>query len=598
MPQTKYIQSNFNGGILAPQMFGRTDQARYFTSVADMENFIPTIFGDVKRRPGMRYFGQAMGPSRLIPFRLNVAHTYLLEFGNQLLRFWTPNGQIRLGGVPYQIATPYDTSVDDLWDIKFAEQNDVMYLVHPNHPVMRLNHNSDTNWTLIQPVFDPPAIDRFNTDVSGGTITLTLGAVSGTGVTFTASAPVFIQGDIGKAIVSGQGVAYIRSLAGTTAVDPMTGATLYPQAIADIIDPFVNLVPIPAGSWFLFGSPQSYFSIGNPHGSFSGNWAASRKLGVHGAQDAYTYSSFPEETSPAPSTVDSFRTTDVGRWIFSGGAVIKIIAVVSSTHVTIDPYSAFTETFTDSNGVIRIIPIAGGAWSIRDPVFTGINGYATSVGFFQGRLWLGGASTKATTVYSSVTQDYENFSPGNLDNQGMAFTEDSGQFDQVEWVQAFQGQLVTGNLQSEWAIGAGGVGSNGVAVTPSNINTLIQSQYGSSRIQGIVVENQLLYVQRALTKLFEFAYSIYTTVFASKDLTTFAAALDPSGFKEMVYQQTPDRVVWFTTNAGNLFGLTYMRENDVWGWHRHTTATGVIPGGSLFSLRESQLSVELAMPNR
>src|ERR1017187_9224444 len=126
MPQFKYIQNNFNGGILAKEMHGRTDQERYFSSVDKMLNFIPTIFGNAVQRFGMRYYNPAMGPSRFIPFRLNIAHTYLLEFGNGFIRFYNPAGQIQTSpGVAYQIVSPYITA--DLWGIKYAQQNDLMY---------------------------------------------------------------------------------------------------------------------------------------------------------------------------------------------------------------------------------------------------------------------------------------------------------------------------------------------------------------------------------------------------------------------------------------------------------------------------------------
>jgi hypothetical protein len=587
MPQTKYIQNNFNGGILAPQMFGRQDLARYYTSIADCENFIPTIFGSVHRRPGLRFFGLALGPSRLIPFRLNVAHTYLIEVGDHFIRFINPNGLIFNGPNPVKIASPWGTA-DNLWLIKFVQQNDVMYLVHPSFPIYRLNHITDTDWTLTAPSFDSPAIDRFNTDISGGSVTVQLSAVSGNAAIATASALVFMQGDIGKLLISGQGAGYIQSLAGATGGGAL-GATLYPQAVIQIVDPFETTGPFAAGNWFLFGSPQSYLCIGTIGnvGSVNGNnlFYATTKLGIGGLQHAYTLSDYPDEAqggtgnTPPPPT-DSFRPSDVGRWIIGDGAVMKIVSLTNSAQAEVQLYSPINQTFSDLVGKIRALPISGGAWSINDPVFTAARGYAQAIAFFQDRLWLGGSNAKATTAYSSVTGDYENFAPGSLDDQAMIFTENSGQFDNILWMEPFQGQLVTGNLQSEWAIGSGGFGSNGSAVTPTNINTLVQSLFGSSVVQAILVENQLLYVQRALTKIFEFSFSIYQSVFSSKDLTTFAAVLDPSGFKEMIYQQTPDRIVWFTTNDGVLYGLTYKRDDDVWGWHRHITGTpGAGAGG-------------------
>lgn len=581
----KYIQNNFNGGILAKEMYGRTDQERYFSSVADMTNWIPTIFGNAKRRYGMRYYVPAMGPSRFIPFRLSTTNSYLIEFGDGALRFYDPSGQIQSSpGVPYQISAPW-SATNNLWLIKFAQQNDVMYITHPLYPTMRLNHLSDLNWTITTPAFDAPPIDRFNTDISKGTITLTPGSTSGLGSVFTASAPVFIAGDVGKAIVIGQGRGFIQSIGGATSIDPDTGATLNTTATVNIVDPFI-LATAAAGTWFLFGSPQSYFSLGSVQ-TFMGNpqWTSSKKLGIHGNQSATAFAKYPEEgngggTGAAPpDKLDSFRTSDAGRWILSGGSCMKITAVNNASEIIVDLYTPITDVFVDSNGNQRAMPESGGLWTINDPVFTADNGYPAAVAFYQSRMWLGGNTARATSAYGSASGDYENFAPGSLDNQGMAFTEDSGQFDTIEWMAPFLGNLITGNLNSEWAIGPGGSFNQGSATTPSNINTLVQSLFGSCSIQAIQVENQLLYVQRSTTKVFEFSFSIYNVTLLSKDMQQFAAVLDPSGFKEMVYQQTPStsdglgRVIWFTCNDGLLYGLTYKKDNDVWGWHRQITGT-------------------------
>src|SRR5215469_5223537 len=104
-------------------MYGRTDLARYFTSLSKCTGFIPTIFGSVYRRPGRRFIVLAMGPSRLIEFQVATNAPYLLEFGNGTMRFFNPNGQIQSSpGVPVQISTPYVTPADDLWDIKTVQQ--------------------------------------------------------------------------------------------------------------------------------------------------------------------------------------------------------------------------------------------------------------------------------------------------------------------------------------------------------------------------------------------------------------------------------------------------------------------------------------------
>jgi hypothetical protein len=251
---------------------------------------------------------------------------------------------------------------------------------------------------------------------------------------------------------------------------------------------------------------------------------------------------------------------------------MKIRQVISSHEVNVQLYSPVNETFAGVNGSIRAMPLSGGAWSITDPAFVASRGYPRACAFMGGRMWLGGSVTQATTAYGSVVGDYENFAQGSLDDDAVEFTEDSGQFDTILWMTPFQGQLVTGNLSGEWAIGSGSsVGGNTSIITPSNVNTMIQSLYGSSHIQPILVESQLLYVQKNLTRVLEFSFSIYSSVFASREMNLYAGIMNASGYKELKYQQNPDRLVYITCNDGELLAMTYKKDDDVWGWSRQPT---------------------------
>ena len=73
---------------------------------------------------------------RLIPFEFSTTQTYILEFGDQYMRVYKDKGQVLSGGSPFEISTPYLEA--ELFDIKFAQSADVLYLCHPNHDVRKL----------------------------------------------------------------------------------------------------------------------------------------------------------------------------------------------------------------------------------------------------------------------------------------------------------------------------------------------------------------------------------------------------------------------------------------------------------------------------
>ena len=44
----------------------------------------------------------------------------------------------------------------------------------------------------------------------------------------------------------------------------------------------------------------------------------------------------------------------------------------------------------------------------------------------------------------------------------------------------------------------------------------------------------------------------------------------------MTWQQIKDSIVWCLMSNGQLYGLTYIREHEIWGWHHHDTG-GTVP---------------------
>lgn len=95
------IQSAFNWGEFSPLMYGQVRFERYDNALALCENFIPTIQGGLTRRPGT-YFVEEVKDSakatRLVPFEFSTTQAYIIEFGDEYLRFYMDHGQILTRG--------------------------------------------------------------------------------------------------------------------------------------------------------------------------------------------------------------------------------------------------------------------------------------------------------------------------------------------------------------------------------------------------------------------------------------------------------------------------------------------------------------------
>ena len=139
----------------------------------------------------------------------------------------------------YTITSPYLEA--ELFDIKFAQSADVMYITHPNHEVEKLSRTGHTSWTLTDVDFtNGPFID-----VNTTSTTLTPASAGvGTGVNITASATTGInddQGwlatDVGRQIHFNGGYAVITARTNSTV------------AVATITTAFTNTNAITA--WYL-----------------------------------------------------------------------------------------------------------------------------------------------------------------------------------------------------------------------------------------------------------------------------------------------------------------------------------------------------------
>jgi len=97
MAKTNKILQSLNAGELSPLMDARIDQQKYQMGCRTMENFYPLIYGGCERRPGTYYVGEAKdssaGKIRMVDFVYSVDTAYVLEFGNQYIRFYVNNGR-------------------------------------------------------------------------------------------------------------------------------------------------------------------------------------------------------------------------------------------------------------------------------------------------------------------------------------------------------------------------------------------------------------------------------------------------------------------------------------------------------------------------
>lgn len=508
--------TNFTGGELSPRLDGRNDLAKYASGCKTLQNMIVYPHGSAARRSGTSFVAEVENSAektRLIPFEFSTTQTYIMEFGNEYIRFYKDDGAIleanktitgitqanpgvvsitahgysngdtvvisgvvgmtqvngkrfkvanvntddfelqdidgvdvdttsftayASGGIAnrvYQIPTTYLT--EDLFQIKYAQSADVMYLCHPEYSVKKLSRTGHTSWTIAEVDFDNgPYLDENITAVTLSSSQHTVG----TGRTLTASAATFVSTDVGRLV--------------------------------------------------------------------------------------------------------QFRT-----------GYGKITAFTSSTAVT---WTIIEDTGSGS---------ASTDWSLG--AFSDTTGYPSCVTFYEQRLVFAGTEAQPQTLYFSRSGDHENMDENRggtiADDDAIIYTIASNQVNAIRFLSATR-TLIVGTVGGEFSVSGGGSDD---PVTPTNILIKKQSNHGCANIDAIPVGNVTLFLQRAKRKIRELAYNFDVDGYVAPDMTILAEHISESGVNEMSYQQEPNQIIWGVREDGQLIGLTYQREQQVVAWHRH-----------------------------
>jgi hypothetical protein len=113
----------------------------------------------------------------------------------------------------FELTTTYLTA--DLFEIKYAQSADVMYLCHPEYSVKKLSRTGHTSWTITEVDFtNGPYLDDNITAVTLSSSTHTVG----TARDLTASAATFASTDVGRLVRFREGYGEITAFTSSTAV--------------------------------------------------------------------------------------------------------------------------------------------------------------------------------------------------------------------------------------------------------------------------------------------------------------------------------------------------------------------------------------------
>ena len=492
-------------------MDGRTDFEKYSSGAKKLENMLVHPQGAATRRVGTQFISEvktSANKTRLIPFEFSTTQTYMLEFGNQYIRFFKDKGQI-------------------------TESNKTITAITAANPAVVTSNShgySNGDFVIISGVVGMTEVNGKTFKVADKTTnTFELQDIDGTDIN-SSGYTAYSSGGVANKIYQ--------------ITSPYLTAELFDIKVAQSADVMYITHP----------NHEVMKLSRTGHTS----WSLDEVVFVDGpylAQNTTATTMTPGATTGDDQTLtasaSTFVSTDVGRLINFSNGYAKIRSYTSATVVKID----IKDDFDNTSAVT--------AWKLG--AFSDTTGHPSCVSFFEQRLVFAGTTDEPQTVYFSKAGDYENMTTGTNADDAMVYTIASNQVNAIRYMKAVR-TLIIGTTGGEFTISADGTDAS---ITPSNVTIKRQSSFGSANVDAIPSGNAVLFLQQAKRKIRELAYNFDSDGYVAPDLTILNETVTKTGINEMAYQQSPDSIIWCVRDDGELVGLTYQRSENVTAWHRH-----------------------------
>ncbi|SKA37793.1 hypothetical protein SAMN02745126_05958 [Enhydrobacter aerosaccus] len=227
-------------------------------------------------------------------------------------------------------------------------------------------------------------------------------------------------------------------------------------------------------------------------------------------------------------------------------------------------------SFTDSGIVADISNTPPGQ---RNP-FSGSGNYPACSTYYLQRQAFANTTSAPQTLWFSVVGAFNNMTVSTPTKDSDAITRAlvSRQVDEIRHLVPLASLLIM-TSGAEWRCWPGPSQSG---LTPAQCMTLPQTAFGCSHVPPVVTDNSLLFVQEKGNRVQALRYDALQDVYTSQDMSVLASHLlyDTTAqyqIQEWAFAQEPFRIIWAVRSDGMLLGFTYMREHEVYAWHRHVT---------------------------
>lgn len=558
------IQASFAAGELSPSLFARVDFAKYRSGAATMRNFFVDYRSGASTRTGTEFIRSAqLGASkiRLVRFQQSTSVSYVLEFGHGYLRFITNGASVV---EPAQAITSIVTGAQTSLVIAGTPYavGQVLFVSGSNIP--QLNNRY-----------------FYISSVSGTTYTV-IDAATGLAVNST-TWPAYAGGGVAQRIYT-IGTPYTANQLSLLKFSQNANV----MNITHPDHPPYKLTLFSATNWTL--APAVF---GATVGSTSSVAVTSSAAGA--VQYKYTVTAVDEndqEGLAGPVTVittaQDLRVTagtNLIQWNAVAGAIAYNIYGSPASYVAlaaniggmgfIGSVPGDVLAFTDSNIAADFAQTP----PEHDDPFNGVSPavHPQVSSYFQQRLVYGnGGGNLVQTFWASKTGAPYNFDFSNPTQANDAITGAlvSLEVNEIKSMIPMPTGLVMLTTKGAWLVsgGAGGVASQGGALTPATATATPQAYVGANDVPPILINYDIIFVQAKGSIVRDLAYNIYANIYTGNDISIMSSHLFYGHqVLEWAYAEEPFKIVWVVREDGVLLSLTLVKEQDMYGWARHDT---------------------------
>jgi hypothetical protein len=546
-----YIQPSFAGGEIAPALRSRVDLQKYATAVARATNFFAHPQGGMSNRPGTRWIASTKDSqkrARLIPFKFSSNQSYMLEFGDEYIRFYQSGAQIQYGVDPYEIESPW--TEDELFLLDFNQSADVVYLCTQGKKQQTLTRNDSTDWVLADYEGEGGPFMLSNTDEDS---TITADALTGS-CALTATEEVF-------------NLLHVGAL--WRLIHPVES-----QTVAASLGSATSTSSIKCGgTWRLITHGTWTAKIQVEKSTDNGvTWNAMRSFS---SVDDYNTDTFGDLGD------DDFALVRVTCYDYTSGTCAVDLSTDAFSQIGIVRITGFTDTKHVAADIIEALGSTDATFDWAEGSWSDYRGYPACSLFVQDRLAFANTRAEPQTAWLSQPSDYVNFSRHIplVDSDGITVNLPSREVNGVQRMVGMRDVLLALTSSADWSVGP----SDSGIFTPTSVKTSLEGYNGASSAAPCLVKNRAIIAQPMGTVIRDLGFDL-TTGFTGDSINIMAAHLfEGKQVVGMAYAQEPHSVLHVFLDDGTLLACTYMKEQEVIAWAPQETdglveSVATIPG--------------------